>query len=157
MEDVTLGSTTRNGLIGQTFVLGRLVELGYDVLLPWNPDSSYDLAYYVEKEEQKLGSFTHTEGQFVRVQCKTAWISKDGSFLTFNTSTASFGGPDVWKKKRTGYRGKADWFGVYSPDTNKIYMISVWEAPDASHMVLRLMPPRNNQKQGIRWAKDYEI
>lgn len=67
------------------------------------------------------------------------------------------GSAGVWKKKKSRYRGRADWFGVYSPDTGKVYMVSVWEAPDASYMTLRLLRSKNNQEQGVKWAKDYEI
>jgi hypothetical protein len=67
------------------------------------------------------------------------------------------GGADVWKKKKSGYRNRADCFAVYSPHTEKIYMISVWDAPNASNMVLRLTAPKNNQSKGVKWAKDYEI
>jgi hypothetical protein len=143
-------------MIGETAVLNRLVQLEHEVLLPWRQDLGYDLAYYVETEERQFGFFIHKESQLVRVQCKVAWLSKDESCLVFNTSTASFGNTGV-KKKRSGYRGRADWFGIYSPDTGKVYMVSVWEAPDASHMTLRLSPPKNNQSKGMKWAKDYEI
>ncbi len=151
-----MGNTSKSGLIGQTAVLNRLVQLGYEVLLLWSQDLGYDLAYYVETEERQFGFFVHKESQLVRVQCKVAWLSKDESSLIFNTSTASFGNTGV-KKKRSGYRDRADWFGIYSPDTGKVYMVSVWEAPDASHMTLRLARPKNNQEQGVKWAKDYEI
>ncbi len=152
-----MGSTSQNGMIGETAVLNRLVQLGYEVLLPWHHDSGYDLAYYIEKEEQHFGFFVHTERQLVRIQCKTAWLSKDGACLIFNTSTVSMGGADVWKKKKSGYRNRADWFGVYSPATEKVYMVSVWDAPDASNMILRLKPTKNNQNKGVKWAKDYEF
>lgn len=36
-------------------------------------------------------------------------------------------------------------------------MVSVWDAPDASDMILRLTPPKNNQSKGVKWAKDYEL
>lgn len=127
-----MGNTSKNGLIDQTAVLNRLVQLGYEVLLPWSQALGYDLAYY-------------------------AWLSNDGGFLKFNTSTVSIGGAGVWKKKRSGYRERADWFGVYSPDTGKVYMISVWDAPDASQMILRLKPTKNYQELGVWWAKDYEF
>jgi hypothetical protein len=42
-------------------------------------------------------------------------------------------------------------------EKGKVYMISVWDAPDASNMILRLSPSKNNQEKGIRWAKDYEL
>jgi hypothetical protein len=152
-----LGNTSKNGLIGQTAVLNRFMQLGYEVLLPWSQDLGYDLAYYVETEERYFGFFVHKESQLVRVQCKVAWLSSDGGSLRFNTSTVSMGGRGVWKKKRSGYRGRADWYGVYSTDTGKVYMISVWDAPDASNMNLRLLPTKNNQEQGVKWAKDYEL
>lgn len=151
-----MGNTSKTGLIGQTAILNRLVQLGHEVLLPWSPDLGYDLAYYVETEERHFGFFVREESQLVRIQCKVAWLSKDGSCLVFNTSTVSFGNAGA-KKKRSGYRGRADWFAAYSPDTGKVYLVSVWEAPDASHMTLRLSAPKNNQEQGVKWAKDYEI
>jgi len=147
-----MGDTSKQGMISQTAILNRLVQLGYEVLLPW-----YDLVYYIETEERHFGFFVHKESQLVRVQCKTAWLSKDDASLVFNTSTVSMGGAGVWKKKKSGYRGRADWFGVYSPYIGKVYMISVWDAPDAGQMILRLNPTKNNQKQGVKWAKDYEI
>ncbi len=152
-----MGDTSRQGMISQTAVLNRLVQLGYEVLLPWSPDLGYDLTYYVETEERHFGFFVHKESQLVRIQCKTARLAKDSASLVFNTSTVSMGGAGVWKKKKSGYRGRADWFGVYSPDTGKVYMVSVWEAPEASEMHLRLLPSKNNQEQGVKWAKNYEL
>ena len=46
-----MGNTSKNGKIGETAILNRLVQLGYEVLLPWNDDLGYDLAYYVETSE----------------------------------------------------------------------------------------------------------
>ncbi len=152
-----MGNTTRNGLIGQTAILNRLVQLGYEILLPWSPDAGYDLAYYVEKEERKFGFFVYQETSLIRVQCKVAWLSKDGNYLNFNTSTVSAGGREMWKKKKSGYEGRAEYFGVYSPYTEKVYMISVAEAPRTSSMRLRLQTPRNNQEKNVKWASDYEI
>jgi PD-(D/E)XK endonuclease len=156
LEIAYMGNTSKTGLIGQTAILNRLVQLGHEVLLPWSPDLGYDLAYYVETEERHFGFFVHKESQLVRIQCKVAWLSSDKGSLRFNTSTVSMGGAGVWKKKKSGYRGRADWFGVYSPDTGKVYMISVWEAPDASNMNLRLLPPKNNQEKNVHWARDYD-
>jgi hypothetical protein len=162
MESMVLGSillrdTSKQGLVSQTAILNRLVQLGYEVLLPWSPHLGYDLAYYTETEEHHFGFFVHKENQLVRIQCKTARLSKDNSFIVFNTSTVSMGGAATWKKKKSGYRGRADKFAVYSPDAGKVYMLSVWEAPAASEMRLRLLPSKNNQEQGVKWAKDYEL
>lgn len=47
-----MGKTQDNGLIGHTMILNRLVQLGYEVLLPWADYLGYDLAYLVSKEER---------------------------------------------------------------------------------------------------------
>jgi PD-(D/E)XK endonuclease len=97
-----MGDTSRQGMISQTAVLNRIVQLGYEVLLPWSPDLGYDLAYYVEKEERHFGFFVYKESQLIRVQCKTARLAKDNASLVFNTSTVSMGGSGIWKKKKSG-------------------------------------------------------
>jgi PD-(D/E)XK nuclease superfamily protein len=50
-------NTAQRGLEGQTAVLHKLVQLGYEVLLPWGDHLGYDLAYYVATEERHLNFF----------------------------------------------------------------------------------------------------
>lgn len=146
--------TSQKGLISHTAVLNRLVQLGYEVLLPWADHLGYDLAYYVTEEHRSYGFFVHRESYLVRIQVKTAWLSKDGTAIEFNTSTVSSGKRG---NKKTGYEGKAEYFGVYSPNTGKVYMVAVAEAA-RSNMTLRL---RENAYvyagTPVKWAKDYEI
>lgn len=143
-----MGITQQRGLQGETAVLNRLVQLGYEVLVPWNRSLGYDLAYFTRKENgqpnvQKL----------IRVQCKFAWLSKDGACLIFNTAAAT-----EWGRKSHNYHGLAEAFGVYSPDTEKVYMVAIEETGQrGSHMMLRLTPPRNNQYKNIKWATKYEL
>lgn len=163
--------TLQQGLISHTAILNRLVQLGFEVLLPWADHLGYDLAYYVTTEERHFGFFVHRDSRLVRIQCKTAWLSKDNTYLEFNTSTVS-----VRKRgnnKKSGYKGKAEYFAIYSPDTGKIYMIAVDEAPEGN-MNLRFKNAgviRSNSRQSWRvsyeeaimsgvkynWAENYEI
>jgi len=150
--------TSQKGLISHTTILNRLVQLGYEVLLPWADHLGYDLAYYVTEEHRNFGFFVHRDSYLVRIQCKTAWLSKDGTCLEFNTSTVSV--RKNGQNKKSGYKGK-------------IYMISVDEAVDGN-MNLRFKSAgviRSNGKQswhvsyeeavnsGVNywWAEDYEI
>lgn len=163
--------TLQQGLVSHTAILNRLIQLGYEVLLPWADHLRYDLAYYVVEERHSFGFFVHQEARLVRVQCKTARLSKDGTYLVFNTSTVSprKNGPN----RKSGYKGKAEYFAVYSADTGKIYMINVNQAVDGD-MNLRFKNAgiiRSNGKQSCRvsyeeavnskvkywWAEDYEI
>ncbi len=151
-EDYSMGRTQDLGMVGQTAILNRLVQLGYEVLLPWNSSLGYDLAYIVEKEETHFGFFRLKTLEVVRVQCKVAWLSKNGDCLAFNTASVTH-----WGTKKHGYHGIAEWFGVYSVDTGKVYMVAVSETGKGSEMRLRLNPSRNNQEKNVNWAKDYEF
>ena len=163
--------TSQQVLISHTAILNRLVQLGFEVLLPWADHLGYDLAYYVVEEYRSFGFFVHQEARLVRIQCKTAWLSKDGTYLEFNTSTVSV--RKCGNNKKSGYKGKAEYFAIYSPDTGKIYMISVDQAVDGN-MNLRFKSAgviRSNGRQNWRvsyeeavasgvkynWAEDYEI
>src|SRR2546425_5862 len=161
--------TSQQGLVSQTAVLNRLVQLGFEVLLPWADHLGYDLAYYVTEEHRSFGFFVHRESHLVRVQCKTARLISDGQCLEFNTlsnMSAKRG------NKRVGYDGKAEYFAAYSPDTGKVYMVSVNEAPKGGSMILRFKSAglvRGNHKKTytvpfeeitdprFNWAEDYEI
>jgi PD-(D/E)XK endonuclease len=163
--------TSQQGLISQTAVLNRLVQLGFEVLLPWADHLGYDLAYYVTEEHRSYGFFVHRESYLVRIQVKTGRISKDGTCVEFNTVSVSAGKRGNLKK---GYAGKAEYFAVYVPETGRIYMVTVNEAPKATDMTLRFKSAgviRSNGRQswhvsyeealtsGVKynWAEDYEI
>ncbi len=135
-------NTAKKGQITESMVLARLVQLGYRCLIPWGHDHRYDIAI-------------DDDGKLVRIQCKTARYRKEGGSIAFNTDItyARVGGkPHIIK----GYKGQADYFGVYSPDTGKVYLIPV-DIENTRLVILRLTPTRNNQEKGVRWAKDYEI
>ena len=163
--------TSQQGLVSHTAILNRLVQLGFEVLLPWADHLGYDMAYYIVEEHQNFTFFVHQEARLIRIQCKTARLSKDKTFLEFNTSTVSARKNGI--NRKSGYKGKADYFAVYSPDTGKIYKIAVDEAPD-SNMTLRFKElgiRRSNGKQSWSvpyeeaiaggvcywWAEDYEL
>ncbi len=156
--------THQVGTVSQTMVLARLVELGYEVVLSWNDHLGYDLAYIVNHDETHFGFFKHQWTEVVRVQVKTARYgkvsagsrsirAKGTSTLEFNVTTQA-----EWGKKKHGYHGQIEWFAIYSPDTGKVYMMSINEVHKGQTTVtLRLDEPANSQEKGVRYAKDYEL
>lgn len=163
--------TSQRGLVSHTAILHRLVELGYEVLLPWADHLGYDLAYSVTEEHRSFGFFVHQESRFIRVQCKTGRLTKDGNCFEFNTVSVSAGKRGNLKK---GYIGKAEVFAVYLPANGKVYIIPVDEAPGRTDMILRFKSAgviRSNGRQSWRvsyeeaiggvakynWAEDYEL
>jgi hypothetical protein len=142
------GDTARKGLAAHLAIAQRLIELGFEVLEPVGNYLRYDLAYYVPASSGQ-------RAQLVRIQCKSARLSKDKTCLLFNAY--NLGGEG--KRQRRGYKGSAEYFGIFSPDTRKVYMIHVDECP-VGETNLRLISTgrgRNQYSDGVRWAKDYEI
>lgn len=163
--------TSQKGLISHTAVLNRLVQLGFEVLLPWADHLGYDLAYFVTKEHRNFGFFVHQEQHLVRLQVKTGRMTKDGTCFEFNTVSISAGKRGNLKK---GYTGKAEYFAIYVPEIDKIYAVPVEEAPKTTDMTLRFKNAgviRSNGRQswhvsyeeaitsGVKynWAEDYEL
>ena len=135
-------NTAKKGEITEVMVLAKLIQLGFACLIPWGHDHRYDIAI-------------DDDGKLVRIQCKTARYIEEVGCLEFNTAItyARVGGkPHILK----GYKGEADYFGIYAPYTGKIYLVPVEEAPGTTAN-LRLDATKNNQQKGIRWAEDYEI
>jgi hypothetical protein len=119
-------------------VLAELVKRGHRVLLPIGVNHRYDLAL-------DLGE------KFVRVQCKTARIA-DGCVIFSCQSVRS----NTRVALCRDYRGDADLFIAYCPENDRVYAVPVDEA-GRTRVYLRLDPPANNQKMGVRWATDYEL
>ena len=140
------GDTARKGLVAHLAIAQRLIELGFEVL---HNHLRYDLAYYVPASSGE-------KAQLVRIQCKSARLSRDKTCLLFNAY--NLGGEG--KRQRRGYQGRAEYFGIYSPDTRKVYLIQADECP-IGETSLRLESTakrgKNQFSAGVRWAKDYEI
>lgn len=58
------------------------------------------------------------EGVFKSVQCKTARPIKNGAVLRFKACSQN-----VLTAERRSYKGEVDFFGVYSPDLDKSYLV----------------------------------
>lgn len=131
MNSKTVGERT------EAIILAELLKAGYVVLLPFGDNQRYDMVVEID-------------GKFQRVQCKTARLLR--GTLNFKTcSTYAHRG-----RPSRGYRGQADLFGVYSPDTGKVYLVPVEEVGEVEG-TLRLEQPLNGQIKGIRMASSFEI
>ncbi len=137
--------STSPGERSEAIIMGRLVAAGYAVLMPFGENQRYDLV------------IEDADGQFWRVQCKTAWTDDEGATLRFNSSSNHYhykGGRTTNAKR--DYRGQIEYFAVYSPDTDKVYLIPV-DHVGVTNVRIRLVPTGNKQEKNVRWAKDYEL
>ncbi len=136
------------GDVTEAYVTARLLEVGKTVLKPLGDNCRFDLAIY-------------EDGRFLRVQCKTATWDRgyNGAakekragliFAAYSSANHTAAG------RKRGYRGDADLFGVYFPPLRRVYLVPVDEcAPSEIH--LRILPPANGQRRGVRFAATYEL
>jgi hypothetical protein len=128
--------TAAKGNAAEAAVLNAFVQRGFGVLLPFGEGRRYDLVVELPA------------GEFLRVQCKTAWPRK--GCVLFNARTTDHG------RGRLPYLGLADVFGVYAPTEGCVYVVPVRDVPNFI-VSLRVAPALNNQRRGVRFAADYAI
>jgi PD-(D/E)XK endonuclease len=130
----------------EAIIIAKLPGVGYRVLTPFGDNRRYDLV--IEDADK----------QFWRVQCKTAWIKNEGALIEFATASSYYHTKaGRTEHGRRDYRGQIDYFAVYSPDTEKVYLVPIGHVEATTSARLRLVQTKNKQEKNVRWAKDYEI
>jgi hypothetical protein len=122
-------------------IMLALSEAGYDLLVPFGENTRYDL---VIDDGDRLA----------RVQCKTGRLRSGAVIFNACSSYAHHPNPRVIKRD---YQGQIDYFAVFCPETQTSYLIPIADVTPRYRAMLRVDPPRNNQRIGIRFATDYEI
>jgi hypothetical protein len=128
-------SANEKGTRAEGAVLSALLRCGYNVLIPFGP-ARYDLV-------------REKDGRFERIQCKTAALTKTGALRFAVTNTP----PSMTHKT---YVGEVDFFGVYSPDLERVYLVPIEAvASYKREMWLRLEASRNGQVNGTNLAAKF--
>jgi hypothetical protein len=123
------------GAIAEAAVTAALTQCGKHVYLPaFASHGRVDLIF-----EDSHGLH--------RVQCKSARLVGDA--LSFRTCSNTNNHP-------RGYAGEVDFFLVYSPELNEVFLVPAEVVPTRTAN-LRLGPARNGQSVGVRLASDYAL
>lgn len=127
-------NTKRIGNISEAKVIAAFVERGWPVLIPFGDNEPYDVVVEVG-------------GDFKRVQVKTG--RRDQGCLTFNTYSVT---GRTHSQVATRYEGKIEWFAVYFPENDGIYIFPIEECSTPKPM-FRIDGGRTNKF--TRWAENY--
>lgn len=119
----------------EAMALSRFLQLGWIVLSPFGDNQRYDFVI-----DRGLG--------FEKIQVKTARLKNGYVKFPSCSSYAHRGG------SAKGYKGECDYFAAFCPDNHIIYFIKVNECGERG-VILRITPPKNNQKSKVRYAFDY--
>ena len=131
-------NTNTIGRISELIAQAKFIQLGYVVLQPVNKDGIYD--FVIEKD-----------GVFSKIQVKTAQDKVD--YVTiYGKSISMVKGKAEIKRY---YKTDIDYIVGVIQETKEVFMMDIEEA--STQINLRRTKPRNNQKLGIKYLKDYLI
>jgi hypothetical protein len=131
---------SQKGAVAEAAITAMAIELGLTVLRPLCEGRRYDLVVDLEPE-------------LLRVQCKLA--RRVGGVLSVCLATNRYT-PGGYVS--TNYTSEEiDAIGVYAPDMRRGFLIPIAEAEGRRAIHLRIDPTKNNQAQGIKWARDYDL
>jgi PD-(D/E)XK endonuclease len=134
----TKRNTKMLGDRSEAVVLAELIQAGYKVSIPFGEDQRYDL-------------ILDDAGVLSRVQVKTGRL-RDGAIL-FNCYSVHAGRNG---RLRT-YRGAIEFFGVYCPGVEGVYLVPVGEVPSTCHASIRVTASKNGQCSRVKWAHRYRV
>ena len=119
-------SSNSIGDISESAIIARFLQLGYIVLTVYGGNQRYDLV------------IEDADGQFWRVQCKTARIEDNGTVVAFDTANHNYA---LKNKQWRHYRGQCDYFAVYCEELDKVYLVPV-DQVGVTRANLRLVPAK---------------
>jgi len=131
---------SQKGAAAEAAIAAAVIELGLIVLRPLCEGARYDLVIDLEPE-------------LVRIQCKLARQLAGVLSVRLQTCRYTPGG-----YVKTSYSAhEVDAIVAYSPGLHRCFLIPIGEAAGRRAIHLRLDPTKNNQAQGIKWAREYEL
>jgi PD-(D/E)XK endonuclease len=135
-----MASLKTKGDLAELKVATDLLERGYRIAIPYGEDNDFDLILCRDDRLERVQvKYTESNGEFITVRCRSHSLTNG-------------------KVKRTKYYTAAtvDWIAVYDRTTGCCYYLPACELGDGhASLRMRLMPTRNCQQVGIRYAADY--
>jgi hypothetical protein len=133
-------TSDQKGNIAELAIARDAIALGIDVYRPVGEGGRYDMIFELRDE-------------LWRVQCK--WSPRQGDVIVLRCYSCRRNRDGLVRRK---YQlGEVDAFAAYCPETDRCYFLPYSAFVERSQVLLRLAPSKNNQADGINWAKDYEF
>jgi hypothetical protein len=133
-------TTNQKGAIAEAAIALQAVKLGIEVYRPMAEGGRYDLIFGLED-------------RLTRVQCK--WAARRGDVLVVRCRSCRRTRDGLLHRPYT--MDEVDAFAAYCADVERCYYLPLADFTNTRTIQLRLAPPRNNQRQRIHWAEEYEL
>ena len=133
-------TTDQKGNIAELHIAAAAAALGIDVYRPVGEGSRADLLF-------GMGDL------LLRIQCK--WAPRQGDVIVVRCYSCRRNREGLVQRKYQP--GEIDAFAAYCPETQQCYFLPYSPFAERHQILLRLAPSKNNQAEGINWARDYEF
>jgi hypothetical protein len=133
-------TTDQKGAIAEMGIAWHAYRMGVDVYKPIAEGGRCDLIF-------------DFADRLWRVQCKWAAMYRDVLVVRCYSSRRAREG----LRKRAYTAAEIDAFAAYSYELDRCYFLPIAQFPRRAQICLRLGPTRNNQKQLVNWADDYDF
>lgn len=131
----------QKGNVAEVMIMAEAMKAGIEVLRPQGEHMRYDLAF-------DFGSW------ICRVQCKWGRLTDRGVIVCLASARNSPVGGYI----KTAYSAsEVDAVAAYCGDLDRCFLLSMGEFDGWHEVLLRLEPPRNNQRAAINFAAEYEF
>ena len=138
LNKFTMLDSKFKGNLTELQCLAAFTQLGYQVSIPYGDCARYDFIVDINNV-------------LYRVQCKTSHLESEGAYMFSCRSTAANRSRAA---SRTYTNQEIDFFATIIE--GQCYIVPISETGGRSK-TLRFLPPKNGQKVGVSFAKDYEI
>lgn len=138
-----MNDTKKKGNLTELQCITAFMQEGYQVSIPFGEDSRYD---FIADVDNKL----------LKIQCKTCHeiLDDEESVIAIHFKCVRQTGSAASKWARVKYEtNEIDYFATFYQ--GKCYLVPLKEC--SNEKTLRIKPPKNNQKVGISFLKDYEM
>ena len=132
-------TTDQKGTIAETAIIFLAAKLGIDVYRPIGEGGRSDMILDLDK--------------LTRVQCKWAPLHGEVVIVRCYSTRRTRGG----LLRRVYEEGEIDALAAYCPELDRCFYLPFDEFGRRSQIQLRLGPTRNNQRQRLNWAEDFDF
>jgi hypothetical protein len=95
-------------------------------------------------------------GAYHRVQCKTGRLFR-GAIRFAPQRLRAAKRETGWQRCVKDYEGDVDFFGIYCPELDSVYLVPITVVGKQRSYSLRVSAARNNQRKQVHWAADYLV
>ena len=129
----------QKGAIAETAIVHTATKLGIGVYRPVGEGGRYDMIFDLDKPTRVQCKWTPLHGEVVVVRCYSSRRTRAGL------------------RRRVYEEGEIDAFAAYCPELDRSFYLPFDEFGRRTQIQLRLGPTRNNQRQRLNWAEDFDF